>query len=233
MEKIEINQNTDTTKTNVSRYSPREEKYNTISHAVGIIFGLLAGIVLLTVAIPTGNGWLIGSYTVFAVFMTMMFTTSTLYHAEKKETRKFILRKFDHAAIYCLIAGSYTPFTLVLLRNEGYWGWLLFAVVWTAAIAGVIFSFTNLQNAGKLETICYLAMSWVVIFAFKPLIHVLTAANSMQIFYWLIGGGVFYTLGTILYRMKKINYTHAVWHLFVLGGCICHAYAIWLIARIA
>ena len=220
------------TKTNVSRYTPLEGKYNTLTHAVGIIFGLIAGAQLITAAIQTGNHWLTASYVVFSVFMTLMFTTSTLYHAEKREERKFLLRKFDHAAIYSLIAGSYTPFTLVLLRNESYWGWLLFAVVWLAAIAGVIFSFTNLQNAGKLETICYLAMSWVVAFAFKPLIHVLKASGSMEILYWLIGGGLFYTLGTVLYTMKKVKYTHAIWHLFVLGGCICHAWSIWLIARI-
>jgi hemolysin III len=146
-------------------------------------------------------------------------------------SKKMLLRKFDHAAIYLHIAGSYTPFTLVVLRNEGAWGWVLFGVVWAAAVAGVLLSFLNLKNAGKLETVAYVAMGWVVVIAFKPLIDVLSAIGNMDVLWWLIGGGLAYTLGAVVYLIKKVEFMHAVWHLFVLAGSVCHAIAIYLIVQ--
>ncbi len=213
----------------MSRYTAREEKANTLTHAIGIPFGICVFIFLLNQNLPSGNYWLIASTLAYALFMTASYVTSTFYHYEKNEDRKKLLRKFDHAAIYLHIAGSYTPFTLVVLRNEGYWGWTLFAIIWLAAIAGVILSFTNLKNASKLETACYVAMGWVVVIAFKPLIDVLSASGSMDIFWWLVAGGLSYTLGAVIYLLKKIEFMHAVWHLFVLGGSVCHAIAIGLI----
>lgn len=213
----------------MSRYSIREEKANVITHAVGIPFGLLVFSFYIWQNSPSGNWWLIVSTLVYALFMTASYLTSTLYHFEREQVRKQDLRKFDHAAIYLHIAGSYTPFTLVVLRNESYWGWMLFAIIWVAAIIGVILSFTNLKNASKFETLCYVAMGWVVVIAFKPLIDVLSAAQSMPIFWWLVAGGAAYTLGAIIYLLKKVEYMHAVWHLFVLAGSVCHAIAISLI----
>ena len=209
------------------RYSIKEEKANTYTHAIGIAFGLIAGTFLIQKAIETKNNWAIVSYSVYAIFMTLSYITSTLYHIDKKRIRKTVRRKFDHAAIYAHIAGTYTPFTLVVLREQGGWGWSLFAVIWIAAAAGIILSFLKLKNASKLETACYVAMGWVVVIAFKPLMDVLSANNSMAALYWLIGGGLFYTVGSVLYSFKKIEYMHAVWHLFVLGGSVCHALAIW------
>ncbi|MBP1677128.1 MAG: channel protein, hemolysin family [Bacteroidetes bacterium] len=208
------------------RYSAKEEKYNTITHALGIVFGLVAGTVIVRNAALSGNPWGVGSIIVYALFMTFSYVTSTLYHYNKNEKTKTLLRKFDHAAIYLSIAGSYTPFTLVVLRNQGYWGWTLFAVIWFAAIAGVFLSFYNLKNASKLELACYIAMGWVVVIALKPLIDSLSATNSMNVFWWLIGGGMAYTLGAVLYSFKKIPYMHAIWHLFVLAGSVCHVMAI-------
>jgi hemolysin III len=213
----------------VNKYTPREEKLNTITHAIGIVFGLIAGFLLIQKSVSTSNIWAIASYTVYAVFMTGSYLTSTFYHAEKDENRKKKLRKFDHAAIYLHIAGTYTPFTLVVLRNEGFWGWSLFGVIWTAAATGVVLSFMKLKNASKLETICYVAMGWVVVVAFKPLFDVLSIQNSIAVLWWLIAGGLFYTVGAVIYSLKKIEFMHSVWHLFVLGGSVCHAYAIWLI----
>jgi len=209
------------------RYSAKEERANTITHAIGIVFGILAGILLIQKAISSQNSWAIVSYSVYALFMTLSYLTSTLYHVDKIEIRKTVRRKFDHAAIYCHIAGTYTPFTLVVLRNQGGWGWSLFAIIWLAAAAGVTLSFLKLKNASKLETVCYVAMGWVVVFAFKPMIDVFTANGSMNVLWWLIAGGLFYTVGAILYSFKKIQYMHAIWHLFVLGGSVCHALAIW------
>lgn len=208
-------------------YSLREERYNTLSHAIGVIFSLVGGFFLIQKTIHSGNPWAIGSITVFILFMTLMFWSSTLYHFEKNESLKAERRKMDHAAIYTQIAGSYTPFTLVILRLDGAWGWSLFAIVWIAAIVGVTMSFLKLKNKSRMETVTYLAISWVVIVAFKPLIEQLGISHSMPVFYWLIAGGVFYTIGAIIYSLRKIEYTHAIWHLFVLGGGICHFVAIW------
>jgi hemolysin III len=214
----------------MSRYTAREEKANTLTHAIGIPFGFTVLFFLMQKAIPTGNYWLIFSFLTYGIFMTFSYFTSTFYHNEKDEKKKLTRRKFDHAAIYVHIAGSYTPFTLVVLREQGAWGWSLFGIIWAAAIAGVLLSFLNLKNSSKLETACYVAMGWVVVVAFKPLIDILSVSGSMDIFWWLVVGGAFYTVGAVLYSLKKIEYMHAVWHLFVLGGSVCHAYSIWLIS---
>jgi len=213
----------------MSRYTAREEKANTLTHAIGIPFGFTVLFFLMQKAIPTGNYWLIFSFLTYGIFMTFSYFTSTFYHNEKDEKKKLTRRKFDHAAIYVHIAGSYTPFTLVVLREQGAWGWSLFGIIWIAAIAGVLLSFLNLKNSSKLETACYVAMGWVVVVAFKPLIDVLFVSGSMDVFWWLVAGGVFYTVGAILYSLKKIEYMHAIWHLFVLGGSICHFVSIYKI----
>lgn len=208
-------------------YSTKEEKYNTYSHAIGIGFGIIAGAFLLIKSFASHNPWAIVSDIIFIVFMTLMYISSTLYHAERDLKIKSLRRKFDHAAIYTQIAGSYTPFTLIILRQNGVWGWSLFGIIWAAAVLGVSLSFMNLKKGSKLETICYVAMGWVVVVAFKPLIDSLGATNSMLVLYWLVAGGLFYTVGAVLYSFKKIQYTHAIFHLFVLGGSICHFVGIW------
>ena len=209
------------------RYSAKEERANTITHAIGIVFGIIAGTLLVQKAISSQNNWTIASYLVYALGMTLSYLTSTLYHIDKNESSKEVRRKFDHAAIYCHIAGTYTPFTLVVLRNQSAWGWSLFGIIWTAAAAGILLSLFKLKNASRLETICYVAMGWVMVIAFKPMMDVLSINDSMNVLWWIIAGGLFYTIGAILYSFKKIQYMHAVWHLFVLGGSVCHALAIW------
>jgi len=211
------------------RYSRKEERANTYSHAIGVGFGIIGGAFLLHKAFAAHNWWAILSDIIFVIFMTLMYLASTLYHAERDIKVKSKRRKFDHAAIYTQIAGSYTPFTLIVLRLNGAWGWSLFGVIWAAAVLGVSLSFMNLKKGSKLETICYVAMGWVVVVAFKPLIDSLGATNSISVLYWLIAGGLFYTVGAVLYSFKKIQYTHAIFHLFVLGGSICHFVAIWKI----
>lgn len=209
------------------RYSDKEEIANTYTHAIGIGLGLIAGFFMIQKAIISGNSWAIASDVIFIIFMITMYASSTFYHAEKNESIKPLRRKFDHAAIYAQIAGSYTPFTLVVLRQNGAWGWSLFGVIWAAAAAGILLSFLKLKNGSKLETVCYVAMGWVVIIAVEPLIEALRLTNSISVLYWLVGGGIFYTIGAILYSFKKIEYMHAIWHIFVLGGSICHFVAIW------
>lgn len=208
-----------------------EEVANVLTHGAGMIFGGVAIIVLLVVSIHSGNSWAIGSSLVYALSMTSSYVTSTFYHASANARHKRLLRRFDHSAIYIHIAGTYTPFALVALREEGYWGWSLFAIVWIAAAIGIFLSFRKMKKTDHLKTICYLAMGWVVIIAFKPLLDVFRQTGSMDVLYWLIGGGVFYTVGCIFYALDKYKYMHPIWHFFVLGGSICHFISIYLLIR--
>lgn len=208
-----------------------EEVANVLTHGAGMIFGLVAIIVLLIVSIRSGDPWAVGSSMVYALSMTSSYVTSTFYHASANVQRKRLLRRFDHSAIYLHIAGTYTPFTLVALRQEGYWGWSLFAIVWIAAIIGIMLSFRKMKKTDHLKTICYLAMGWVVIIAFKPLLNICRQTDSMDVLYWLIAGGAFYTVGCIFYALDKHKYMHPIWHFFVLGGSVCHFISIYLLVK--
>lgn len=195
-----------------------------------MVFGLIAITLLLMKGVESHDPWVIGSLLVYAFCMTSSYVTSTLYHASRNAFRKQRLRRFDHAAIYLHIAGTYTPFTLIALRQEGIWGWMLFAIVWIAAAFGVWISFRHLKRKSNLKTACYLLMGWVVLIAFKPLIEVFQRNDTMPILYWLIAGGVFYSVGTIFFFLDKYKYMHTGWHLFVLMGTICHFLAVYLLA---
>ena len=208
-----------------------EEVANVLTHGAGMIFGIVAIIVLLVASIRNGNPWVVGSSLVYALSMTSSYVTSTFYHASANARSKRLLRRFDHSAIYLHIAGTYTPFTLIALRNEGYWGWLLFSIVWIAAVIGIILSFRKMKKTDHLKTACYLAMGWVVIIAFKPLLDVCRQTDSMDVLYWLIGGGLFYTVGCIFYFLDKYKYMPTIWHFFVLGGSVCHFVSVYLLVR--
>lgn len=194
-----------------------------------MLFGLTATVILMVAAFRTADPWVIGSFAVYAVCMTLSYVTSTLYHASIRARRKRLLRRFDHSAIYLHIAGTYTPFALVTLREEGYWGWSLFAIVWLAAAIGVYLSFRKMKKKDHLKTVCYLAMGWVVVIAFKPLVDVFRQTDSMDVLYWLIAGGLSYTVGSLFFFFDKYKYMHPVWHLFVLGGSVCHFISIYLL----
>ena len=208
-----------------------EEVANVLTHGAGMIFGIVAIVLLLIASIRNGNPWAVGSSVVYALSMTLSYVTSTFYHASSHARQKRLLRRFDHSAIYLHIAGTYTPFTLVALRPEGYWGWLLFAIVWIAAVIGVFLSFRKMKKTDHLKTTCYLAMGWVVIIAFKPLVDVFQRTDSMDVLYWLIGGGLFYTVGCVFYFFDTYKYMHPMWHFFVLGGSVCHFISIYLLIR--
>ena len=208
-----------------------EEVANVLTHGAGMIFGIVAIVLLLIASIRNGNPWAVGSSVVYALSMTLSYVTSTFYHASSHARRKRLLRRFDHSAIYLHIAGTYTPFTLVALREEGYWGWILFAIVWIAAVIGVFLSFRKMKKTDHLKTTCYLAMGWVVIIAFKPLVDVFQRTDSMDVLYWLIGGGLFYAVGCVFYFFDTYKYMHPMWHFFVLGGSFCHFISIYLLIR--
>lgn len=211
-------------------YSHGEELANAISHAIGILLGVIAGYILLSkVSLRGGGFWEIGSVLVYLCGMLSCYAVSTLYHGSKEGKRKRLLQKFDHALIYVHIAGTYTPFTLITLRTEGLWGWSLFTFVWLSAIAGAIVSFKKSGKHSYVETVCYVVMGGSIFVAFKPLIDVLGRTGGLDALYWLIGGGISYIIGAAFYSLTKVKYMHTVFHLFVLGGSFCHIIAIYII----
>ncbi len=201
-------------------YSLGEEIANSVTHGLGVVGGIVALTLLVTFAALFGDGRHLAGAIVFGATLVLLYTASTLYHSFPWPRVKHVFKVLDHAGIYLLIAGTYTPFTLVTLRDDG--GWLLFAVVWTLAIAGVATEAFWPYRPKWLSVAVYLGMGWLVVLAARPL-----AANIDPVGLWLlVAGGLAYTLGTVFYVAKRIPYTHAVWHLFVLAGTTCHVLAV-------
>lgn len=200
----------------------REELANALTHGVGAAAALAAGAVLITLVAIYGDGWQLAGAIVFGVALLLLYTASTLYHAFTNPVLKGRLKVFDHCAIYLLIAGTYTPFTLVGLRGPV--GWWLFGTIWTLALAGVVFKLFYTGRFKKLSTLIYIGMGWLVILAVKPMLHALGSAPLL----WLLGGGVAYTVGTFFYMRPQLRYSHAIWHGFVILGSVCHYAAVML-----
>ncbi|MDD3508398.1 MAG: hemolysin III family protein [Parabacteroides sp.] len=209
------------------KQSYKEEIANAITHGIGILFGLTATVFLLIKGIKSGDPWVISGFMVYAFGMTLSYVTSTLYHSSRNESAKLYLRKWDHSAIFIHIAGTYTPFTLILLRQVGWWGWSLFTVVWLIALVGILYTFRKMKDKSPLKTIAYIAMGSVIVVAIKPMIQIFEGQHMMEILYWLIGGGACYVVGAVFYSFDKVKYIHTVWHLFVLGGSVSHCIAIY------
>lgn len=193
-----------------------EELANSLTHGLGALLGIVGLILLVTGATRHGNAWHVVSTAVFGTTLVLLYSASTLYHSIPGEHAKHLLQKFDHAAIFLLIAGTYTPFVLVTLR--GPWGWSLFGVVWGLAVVGVALKFWFAGRFRVTSTLIYVAMGWLVLIAIKPLVAALPA-GGMRL---LVAGGLCYTGGAVFYLWKRLPYHHAIWHLFVLGGSICH-----------
>lgn len=210
-------------------YSKGEELANTISHAVGILMGIIVGYFLLRQVSVNYNFWGIASISLYLFGMLSSYVTSTLYHAHKHNNRKEKLRKFDHAAIYLHIAGTYAPFCLIVLRSEGIWGWALFTFIYIAAVVGVIMSFRKLKRHSHIETACFVIMGTSILIAIKPLYDALSLSGQSSALFWLIMGGISYIIGALFYSWTKRKYMHFVFHLFVLGGSVCHIMAIYMI----
>lgn len=210
-------------------YSKKEERANSLSHATGILLGLIAGFVLLSQAITSGNIWAISSVGVYLTGMLSCYIASTIYHALPEGRKKSILQKFDHASIYLHIAGTYTPFTLIVLREQGGWGWSLTCFIWAAAFIGVIASFARSGKHSYIETACYVLMGSSIFSAFPVLIQTLNHLGQIEALYWLVAGGISYVIGALFYSLAKIPYMHTVFHFFVLGGSVCHIIAIYSI----
>ena len=197
-------------------YTAGEEIANVATHAFGALLSG-AGLALLVVfSTWFGDRWHLVSTAVFGAMLVFLYAASTVYHAVPSPRAKHVAKIIDHAGIYLLIAGTYTPFTLVTLR--GPWGWSLFAAVWLLALAGVAAEAAWVYRPKWLSAVVYLAMGWMVMLASRRLVEALPAAGLRL----LVAGGLAYSLGTVFYVMKRVRYMHAVWHAFVLGGSVCH-----------
>ncbi len=205
----------------IKHYSPQEEKLNIRSHALGFVLSIAALLALLISAAQNGTVWHWIAYSVYGISQVAVFLASTLYHSAKEPQLRHKLNIFDHASIYLSIAGTYTPFTLITLK--GPWGWTIFGIVWGIAIAGIILKFFFIGKYKLLSTIGYVGMGWIVVIAIKPLINNLPLAGLL----WLAAGGFFYTLGAVLYQIKRIPYNHAIFHFFVLIAWACHFISIY------
>lgn len=200
----------------IKYYSPIEEKINIISHAIGFILSIVALVLLVRHAYLHGNVWPIVSFSIFGASLIILYAASTFYHSAKKSELRNRLKIMDHASIYVLIAGTYTPFTLVTLK--GTIGWVLFGISWGLAVTGIILKLFFTGKYDLISTIMYVLMGWVIVFAIKPLIYNLTLEGLL----WLFAGGISYTIGAIIYSIKKIKFNHAIFHMFVLFGSFCH-----------
>jgi hemolysin III len=198
------------------------EVINSITHGIGALASIFGLIYLVIMAGIYGTTWHVVSFSIFGSSMILLYTCSMLYHSFTKPNIKAILQKLDHSAIYILIAGTYTPFALVTLR--GPWGWSIFGIIWGLAIAGIIFQLLFYKEKLRfVSSIIYLAMGWIVIIAIKPLLNSLPTGGLL----WLLGGGLFYSVGVVFYLWRKLPFNHGIWHLFVLGGTVCHFFSIY------
>ena len=193
------------------------EKLNSISHLVAAALVVIGATVLVTLASLTGNIWKIVSSCIYGLTLLLLYLFSTLYHSIPNGTAKTVLQKFDHCMIYLLIAGSYTPFTLVTMHGPT--GWNLFGIVWGLALIGIIQELWLANQARIASLIIYILMGWSVVFFIRSLVQAL----GMHGFYWLAAGGIIYTLGVIFYVIdERMKHAHGIWHLFVMGGSACH-----------
>ncbi|MCG6936779.1 MAG: hemolysin III family protein [Gammaproteobacteria bacterium] len=205
----------------ISHYPPIEERINIASHAIGLLLSVAALVVLVIHASLHGNAWHIVSFSIFGSSLIILYAASTIYHSAKEPRLRSRLRVMDHASIYVLIAGTYTPFTLVTLN--GVTGWTLFGITWGLAVSGIILKLFFTGQYNVLSTLMYIFMGWIIVFAIKPLVNNLPVDGL----FWLVAGGVAYTIGAILYGIKKIKFNHSIFHVFVLLGSSCHFVAIY------
>jgi len=205
----------------IKHYSPLEEKINIGSHALGLFLSLVATVLMVLRASQHGNAWHVVSVCIFGAGLLCLYAASTAYHSATRVESRIRLRVIDHATIYILIAGTYTPFTVITL--SGTVGWVIFGVSWGLAAIGIYLKLHFTGRFDVLSTLMYVFMGWIIIFAVKPLITALPPGGL----YWLVAGGLSYTIGAVIYSVKKIPLNHAIFHLFVLGGSICHFVAVY------
>jgi len=200
--------------------SPGEEIANSVTHGIGAGLSVAALVILVVFGAKQGDAWRVVSFSIFGSTLIALYLSSTLYHAFRNPKIKRWMKLLDHSSIYLLIAGTYTPIMLTVLR--GGWGWTLFGIIWGLALAGIIFKLMFIGRLKKLSLAIYVAMGWLVVIAIKPMLAAVPAGMLM----FMLIGGVCYTFGVIFYVWKALPYHHAVWHLFVLSGSITHFFGI-------
>jgi hemolysin III len=206
----------------ITRYSTTEERWNVWTHGFGLLLSIAGLPFLILKAIDFSGFWKPASLYIFGLSMIVLYAASTFYHAAKKAKVRRRLNIFDHAAIYVLIAGTYTPFTIIAL--EGTLGWVLFGLTWGFALVGIVLKLFYTGRFDKLSTIMYVLMGWQIVFAIKPLMKNFSSEGLKL----LLAGGIFYTIGAILYSIKKLPYNHAIFHVFVILGTISHFFSVLL-----
>lgn len=207
--------------TNINRrYSLGEEIFNSVTHGVGSLLSIAGTAVLIVFSAIYSDAYAVVSSAIYGASLIILYTMSTLYHSITNVKAKKFFRIMDHNTIFFLIAGTYTPYTLAVLRSP--LGWTLFGVVWGAAVLGIVLNSIDLEKFSKISVVCYIAMGWVIIIAFKPLMDAMPLWSLVL----LIAGGVFYTLGVIFYVIKKIKYFHSIWHIFTVIGSALHYFSI-------
>ena len=202
-------------------YSREEEFLNRLTHGFAALLSVPALVYMVISAADTGDPYRIVSVTVFSASLLLFYCISTLYHTFRTPSIRYVFRILDHAGIYVVIAGTYTPFTLVTLR-DGH-GWLLFGIVWALAVAGMVFKTFMTHRLRILAPCFYIALGWLVVVDMKGLMEALSPGGLKL----LVAGGIVYTLGIVFYAIDRIPYNHAIWHLFVVGGSVCHYLAIY------
>ena len=207
---------------NIPCYSLRENFANSIIHGVGFILSIIGMCVLIAFASIYGNVWHVVSCSIYGSTLVFLYTASTLYHSIQLYSAKRVLRTLDHSSIFLLIAGTYTPFTMVNLR--GPWGWSLFGVIWALAVIGILFQTTMLRKGAIVSVAFYVVMGWIVVAAIKPMLSSVDTGGLVL----LLLGGVAYTTGIVFYVWRQLPYNHAIWHVFVLTGSALHFFAVLL-----
>ncbi len=196
------------------------ERFNSVSHLIGAVAGLIGLVILVVLAVRQGDPWKIVSFSIYGTTLLFLYVVSTLYHSLRGKAKN-VFRILDYHAIYLLIAGTYTPFTLVTLR--GAWGWSIFGIIWGLAVFGIVLDSLPQKGQRVLPVVIYLIMGWLILIALNPLLRALTLAG----FAWLLLGGLFYTVGVIFYALdERVRHFHGIWHLFVLAGSITHYFTV-------
>jgi hemolysin III len=203
-------------------YSLGEEIFHSISHGIGAGLSISGLTLLVVLAVLYGTVPQVISFTIYGVTLIVLYLASTLYHSFQYPRVKQVFKKFDHASIYLLIAGTYTPFLVVAI--QGVWGWALLVIIWSLALIGISFKAFFIHRFKTVSVITYILMGWLCIVALNQMLTSIPIGGLI----WLAAGGIFYTVGVIFYAMKNVPYTHAVWHVFVLAGSICHFFAVLL-----
>ena len=202
------------------RYTLGEEIFSSVTHGVGGLLSIGGTAVLIVLSAIYSDAWSVVGCAIFGASLIVLYCMSTLYHSITNPKAKSFFRVMDHNTIFFLIAGTYTPVTISILR--GALGWVLFGIVWGAAVLGIVLNSIDLERFLKPSVVCYIAMGWVIIIAIKPLLNIMPSRSLWLLF----AGGIFYTVGVIFYAIKKVRYFHSVWHIFTVAGSVCHFFSI-------